>query len=457
MLKDSSAVKLTFKQRFDYAFFDGAYMMLYYWVNAFMSIFYTDVVGVSVSAVAALTLFVRIFDAANDPIIGSIADRTNSPKGKYTPWLKYGGLALGISMILLFAVQPSWADKAKLTWMWISYIAVTVASTCCYMPYTALNGVMTSDSDERNKLSALRNVCSAVGGQIIGVLAVPMIVMFSGKSSGADAAPGYLYSVIICTVIFTVAAFHTSGHCREVVKPVKAEKIPIKKQMSCFFKNKYAIILAITFLMTGFNQYGKMSVLAYYFQYVSGSMSYVSVNGAVVIVAGIIGSGVGSVWLYKITRHKGRAMLLAYALYGIFAIPLYFVPASNVFFWVFTALSSVSICAASGISYGMIGDVVDFGEFKYGIRVDGFLSSFISMTLKAGGAIGPAVMLLLLDKVGFMPNAVNQAQAVINVMSGSMSWMPFVTAMVACVALAFYNMDEKKLVSIREALQQKAE
>ena len=103
--------------------------------------------GIAAGAVSFLTLFVRIFDGINDPIIGSMADRSvDKGKGKYKPWVRWGALAMSLSIIALFAMQASWSYTFKMIYMWVTYLLVTIFSTCCNMPFGALNGVLTSDS-----------------------------------------------------------------------------------------------------------------------------------------------------------------------------------------------------------------------------------------------------------------------------------------------------------------------
>lgn len=453
MYNNTTKIKLSVRQRIDYAVYDFGYMLVYYWVNAFLTIYYTDVIGVSLAAVATLTLVLRVFDALNDPIIGSIADRTKSKNGRYRPWLRYGGLAMGVLIILMFSARPEWAESKKMIWMWITYVGVTVASTCNYMPYAALCGVMTSDSGERNKLSAYRGVGSSVSGQIAAMIAVPLILAFAGSESGPEAASGYSAAVTICALIFIFLAFYTSAKTREVVTPPPKQKgIPLKMQFACVFKNKYAIILIIAFLMLGIGQYGRMAMILYYFQYVACDLGLNTIAGIITLVACLLGSGFCGIWLYNLTHHKGRVAIIAFSIHAVFAIPLYFFPATSVFFWICLFISQCAMAAVgSGVVYGMFGDVVDYGEYKYGYRVDGFVSSFISLTLKTGGAIGPALIIFIIDSLGFVPNAV-QNQNVLNVLSGSISILLAICAAIAIIAFLFYDLDDKKLADIRSEI-----
>lgn len=136
----SSNVMPSLGERISYGVADFGYASAYMWVSSFMTIFFTDYVGVPAASVSALLLVVRIFDAINDPIIGSIADRTKSKYGRYRPWIAVGGTVMCLMIALMFAVQPTWPMGVKIAWMWIVYIMVTVAATCYAMPFNALGG-----------------------------------------------------------------------------------------------------------------------------------------------------------------------------------------------------------------------------------------------------------------------------------------------------------------------------
>ena len=100
-------VKLDFRERINFSISEFGYNSIYIWITAFMAIFFTDYIGVAATSVSLLMLVVRIFDAINDPIIGSLADRTRSKWGRYRPWVAIGGIVMSLLIILLFAAQPT--------------------------------------------------------------------------------------------------------------------------------------------------------------------------------------------------------------------------------------------------------------------------------------------------------------------------------------------------------------
>lgn len=402
-------VKLTRRDCFNYSISEFGYNSIYAWISSFMAIYLTDQIGIAAGAVSFLTLFVRVFDSVNDPLIGSIADRgKDRGKGKYKPWVRWGALAMSIFILLLFAMQPGWSMTFKIVYMWIMYIGVTVSSTCCNMPFGALNGLLTADSGERNKLSGIRQMFANIGTNWNSLIAVPLIVFFTGAGNGkTQSARGYFFAVLICILIGLPTLFWTSYTVKEVVKaPPTQTKIPMKAQLSAFFKNKYALIIAGLFFMIGFCVYGKMTILIYYLTYNCGNAGLMTITSLIGLVAAVVGAGYLGSWIYKIFHHKGRTIGFAYAVGAVFAIAGYFCKDGSTAWFVSYGGSLIFQIAGISVAYGMIGDSVDYGEIISGVRVDGFISSFVSLMMKAGGAVGPAILVAWMGAEGYVANAV---------------------------------------------------
>lgn len=440
------AVKLSFKQRVDYAIGDFGYNFIYVWISSMMAIFLTDQMGIAAAAVSALTLLVRIFDAVNDPLIGSIADRcTDKGKGKYKPWVRWGGLAMSIAILALFAMQPGWSMRVKIAYMWVIYILITVLSTCCNMPYGALNGVLTADSGERNKISGLRMVFSNGGSAVTGLIAVPLIVFFSGAGDGVTQnGRGYFFAVLICIVLGLPTIFWSSYKTEEVVKPPKTQtKIPLGLQFKAFFGNKYAVLVMLSFFMIGFCVYGKMAIMIYYLTYLVGDAGLYSFVNFLGLVGAVVGAGFVGNWIYGKLKHKGWTLAVCYGFGGIFAGLGYFLAPGGTVWMISYTISQVMYCAGIGVAYGMVGDATDMGEHISGVRVDGFVSSFVSLMMKAGGAAGPAILVAWMGSAGYIANAVQNAN-VLKIMNIGVNMIPCICCLCIVVFGLCFDLPQKK-------------
>lgn len=197
-------------------------------------------------------------------------------------------------------------------------------------------------------------------------------------------------AVIVCVVIGLPTLFWSSYKVKEVVKPPKHQvKIPMKKQFAAFFQNKYAIIIALSFFMTGFCAYGKMTVMVFYFTYVCNNAALVSIAATLGLATAIVGSGFVGSWVFSWLKNKGKCLIFCYGLSGLFAAIGYFLTPGGTLWFITFAISQVMHCAGIGHAYGIVGDTVDVGEYKSGVRVDGFISSFVSLMMKAGGCSRP--------------------------------------------------------------------
>ena len=143
-----------------------------------------------------------------------------------------------------------------------------------------------------------------------------------------------------------------------------------------------------------------MTVMVFYFTYVCNNAALVSIAATLGLVAAIVGSGFVGSWVFSWLKNKGKCLIFCYGLSGLFAVIGYFLTPGSTLWFITFAISQVMHCAGIGHAYGIVGDTVDVGEYKSGVRVDGFISSFVSLMMKAGGAVGPAVLLAWMGAAG---------------------------------------------------------
>jgi Na+/melibiose symporter-like transporter len=354
-------------------------------------------------------------------------------------------------MLLMFSAQPNWDAQRKIVFMWVTYILVTIGSTACNMPFGALSGVITTNSEERAKVGAIRMTMASIGVNSSPIIVPALIVAFSGVSGGPQAQRGFFMGVLVCSVVTIPLFFYSMYNTKEVLQPVEAQrKIPLSKQMSGFFKNKYAILLSLGFFALGFGLYGRMAILSYYFTYNAGNLSLMSYVGILGIAGCIPGSAILSVITYKKLKHKGKVMAIGCLLSAVANAPMYFVGPENPIFWISTFLSWLFFGSISGTIYSMTGDVSDVGESITHFRIDGFIASFVSLFMKVGGAAGPAILLAIAGSLGYVPN-VEQNPAVLNIFSLGISLVFSGMMILNAILFAFYDMPEEKHIRIREA------
>ena len=440
---DLTTFRLTPRKRFYYALGDFGYNFMYYWLSTYLMIYYTDTIGISAATVSIMMLVIRIFDALNDPLIGSLADRTHSRWGRYRPWFMVGSIVMATFIVMVFAASPDWSYTVRLIWMWGIYVLLTVASTCSNMPYGALNGCITPDSEDRAKVSGLRMMFANTSSMITVIIAVPLMRMFSSDGT-ATSARGYFFAVLITCILGLPTMILSCWKTKEIVTPPPSQQsIPLRAQMTSLFKNRPVIILVAGQFILGCVIYGRAAMLAYYWQYNSGDPGYATTYGIVSFFAAIVGTGWLGEFVFKKMRHKGKTCAILNFITAAAYYVMYFYTPPSVVFWIMTFIGSMGFYAYMGIHFGAIGDAVDYGEYVSGVRCDGFLSSFVSVANKAGGAAMPAIGAAVLAALNYVANA-QQTPEVLEAINWFISLIPAILSTLNGFLYLFYPISTDK-------------
>src|ERR687890_54686 len=158
--------RLSVREKVGYGIGDAAANLIFQTMVIFQLAFYTDTFGITAAAAGTLFLVVRVFDAVFDPLMGVLADRTNTKWGKFRPWVLWTAVPFGIMGWLTF-VTPDLSPSGKLAWAYVTYIVLMMVYSANNLPYSALSGVMTGDVAERTSLSQYRFVAAMISQLII--------------------------------------------------------------------------------------------------------------------------------------------------------------------------------------------------------------------------------------------------------------------------------------------------
>lgn len=394
-------VKVPLISKIAYGFGDVGCNFSWMFVSNFLMIFYTDVFGISMAAVSALMLFSRFWDAINDPIVGGLTDKTKTKWGRYRPWLLIAAPITAVLLIMTFWAHPDWSDRSKVIYMVITYCLLVLGYTCVNIPYGTLCGAMTQDIDERAKINTSRSVSAMVAIGIINIITVPLI----GKLGSQSAKTGYLLVAIIYGCIFAACHFFCFAKTKEQVIMPEKEKISIKVQLRAVMQNRPYILALIGQVLFGFTLYGRTAS----------------------IFALLTGISMLCMFFFNVKETPA-------AFYTLAGITQFFFSGFN------TAI------------YAIIPDCVEYGEWKTGLRNDGFQYAFVSLGNKIGMAIGTALLAALLGKYGYVANQV-QNPAVLSIMRHSFTTIPGILWIVTAIVLFFYRLNKKRYNEIVEDLK----
>ena len=439
MKNDLNQSKVPFISKLAYGMGDVGCNFSWMFVGNFLMIFYTDVFGISMSAVATLMLFSRFWDAINDPIIGGLSDKTHTRWGRYRPWLLFAAPLTALVLILTFWAHPDWSQTHKIIYMAVTYCILVLGYTCVNIPYGTLCGAMTQNMTERAQINTSRSVSAMIAIGIINIITIPLIEWLGN----GNAQQGYLLIAILYGTIFAVCHIFCFAKTKEVVEVPVAQKIPLRLQLQAVAKNKPYLLALLGQVLFGFILYGRNADLLYYFTYVENDAVLFTYYSMAIIIPSIIGAACFPK-VFQLTSNKGWAASVFAFGTGITIIALFFFSpvTSPIPFYLFAALSQFFFSGFNTAIYAIIPDCVEYGEWRTGIRNDGFQYAFISLGNKIGMALGTALLALSLGWAGYEANT-TQNEAVVAIMRHSFSTIPGILWVVTALALFFYKLDKR--------------
>ena len=415
-----------------YGLGDMASQFIWTYVGSYLTIFYTDVVGFAPIVVSAIMLIARIWDAVNDPMMGTIAENTHTKWGRFRPYIAFGCPLLAIFACLTFVNMGK--GVVGVIWSAVVYIAASMLYTLVNIPYSSLASVMTEDPKQRNLIGTSRSVGMNVGMIIVNSCAALMALKFSGSGAEVATGRGYMMTAIVFSVVaipLFLLVFFTS---REVIMPEKkeGEKINPLATIKAMVTNKYlmVIFLVATLQMTAFM--GRISITTYYVIYCLGAYTLISLIMTIPSIGGVI----GSLFIAPIANKIGKKRALALTLIGqgIGMFIVYFAPFSNMPLIILGHCIYGFFNCGFPVELAMVADCVDYQQYRTGKRNDGSYYAVYGLATKLGNAVGSGVGVIIISAFGYVANAEQSAatQAGINF---TVNLLPAILLVAGAVAL----------------------
>lgn len=434
---------------------DLASQFVWTFIGSYLTVFYTDIVGIAPVVVATIMMVARIWDAINDPMMGAIAERTRSKMGRFRPYIAFGSPLLAIASVVCFTHPFSGTSTAGVIWAAITYIITGMLYTLVNIPYGALAPIMTEDASQRNAINASRNVGMNLGIIIVNGLTAGIMLYFSAPGATVADSNGYFYTALIYAIISVPCFLAVFFSSKENVMPKQSTKFSLKGTIKGLVSNKSLMIMLVIMIFGMSAQMGRVGVLLYYIMYDLGAFTLIPVVMLSPSILGVISSFLVPKIISKLG--KRNTMILGYVGQGVSLIVLFFLS----YDWIPAIVVVNGLCGFFNIAFpcalGMIADAVDEHEYSTGVRQDGVAYATFGLAQKLGTAIGSSAGLVIMAAFGYVANAQQtpRAQFGINFTVNLIPAILFFAS--ALIALLFWKLKDDEADEIRKKLYQRGE
>lgn len=440
--------KLSFVEKVGYGLGDTASNLYFQMFIIFLMFFYTDIFGIPAAAAGTMLMVSRFWDAINDPLMGIIADRTNTRWGKFRPYLIWISGPLAVIGVFTF-FTPDFSVTGKIIYAYIAYTLIMMAYTAINIPYSALMGVLSPNTMERTSVSTYRFVLAFVGAFLVQGLTLPL-VNFLG---GGDQAVGFPFTMGFFGILAGLMFYITFKTTRERVQPPPLQKSSLKNDLRDLLRNRPWMILLIMGVFSLGYAILRGGTIVYYFKYYIENTALTSlfmVLGTIAVIA-----GVASTQFFARRIGKKRLYIIVMSLSSLLTMLFYFIPQENItLIFALHILISFVMAPQAPLLWAMYADTADYSQWKNGRRATGLVFSAATFAQKFGIALGGGLTGWLLAYFGFIAN-VPQTPDTLNGILLMMSFIPAIGSLVAALAALFYPLDDATMQIIEKDLAER--
>jgi len=463
--------KLSIGEKIGYSLGDSAANFIFQTMLILQLSFYTDTFGISAAAAGTLLLVARFWDAIFDPIMGVVADRTNTRWGKFRPWILWTAVPFGIMGFLAFST-PDLSPSGKLIYAYVTYIVLMTVYSANNLPYSALSGVMTGDVVERTSLSSYRFIFAMLAAVAIQGLALPMVKHFGQ----GDSAKGYQWTMGIFCILAVIFFLITFFSAKERVKPDPAQKSSVAQDFKDLLSNGPWIALCLLTIVIFITLSMRGGDMLFYFKYYADKGAMLSLLQTVGLapagqdadavvgttfslfnVCGLVTTLVGIGFSKALATRFGKrnVFIIGLALTTVFWAAFIFIPPGAILLaFVMQALSQLAYGTTVPLLWAMMADVADYSEWKTGRRATGVVFAAIVFGLKAGLGLGGAIGGWLLAHYGYVPNVEQTGRALLGIRLTA-SLFPAIPFTIGVVLLFFYSISKRMEFAIQDELAER--
>lgn len=446
--------KIPRKEVLGYGSIDFAMNLVFQCIALYISFFYTDIFGLKPGHVAIIFEASRLWDAINDPMMGTICERLQPKRGKYWVYIRWGAIPFGLAAVMTYTT-PNFSYGLKIVWAVVGYNLLNMLYTFIIQPYISVATLMTNDQNERTRLQSFCMTLAQAGGVVCAIM-LPELSGF--LSNYMSLAQGYMVTTIIMAMIMVVILLWGSSQIVERIPAPKVsttgEKAGIKDVFYLLFRVGPVFVTFILFLGVYTMSQVQATMGAYYINYYANRPDMLSWFSMIMMLFSVL--GVPCVPTLTKYLHKKGTVMFGLGVAGLGCVVLYFMPTTAIVgMMAARAITGFGYGVLMGIVWSVITDPVEYADWKTGKRYTAIVMTLVGLGIKFSMIIGGSLPTAVLQATGYVANQA-QNEVTLGAIRALTTLLPLAAVVVAMVVYGvFYRLDEEKIKQIQAEIAER--
>ena len=443
---------LKWHHKIGYGAGDIAGNCVYALLTAFMMIYLTDTIGMSMGIVSTLIALSKVFDGVTDFFFGRMIDKTKTKMGKARPWMLWPYIGCAITLVACFSIPTSWGQTAQYIFFFLSYTLLNaVFFTANNIAYASLTALITKNTSERVQIGSFRFIFAFATKIVIEAVTIFAVGWLGGGVVGWRMI-AIIYAIVgLITNTYSVFSVKELPEADEEMEEEREEehKLTFLKSFKLLLKNKYYVIICCSYILTQLYA-SVIGMGTYYTKYIMGNEKIFSTISLAINITMVVAL---TILPYVIKKMGGMYKLNIFgyiiAALGRVGVMVGGYMGNLPLMLAFTAVSTIGIAPLQGDLNALIACCSEHTTRTTGHRLEGMMYSCSSLGIKLGAALGTAICGWMLDAAGYIENAAVQTASTVSMMQFLYLWMPIILNAAVGFLLVFLRVEKanEKLIA----------